>query len=81
MSKGREGLEGERKEYYNLECSEGNIEGAKQRQVKESSWSYRKERVRCGVVDGSKGGGGRHNLVGRMLGGMITWRMLELGWG
>ena len=45
---GKEGLRGERKEDYNLECAEGNIEGAKQTQVKDSGGSYRKERV--GVV-------------------------------
>ena len=30
----KEGLRGEMKEDYNLECAEGNIEGAKQRQVR-----------------------------------------------
>ena len=74
-----EGLRGERKEDYILECAEGNFEGAKQTQVKESGRIYRKERVGCGVDDGGKGGGGRHNLVERMLGGMKTWRMFELG--
>ena len=58
------------KEDFNLECAEGNIEGAKQRQVKESGGSYRKERVGCVVDDGGKSGGERHKLVGRMLGGM-----------
>ena len=76
---GEEVLTGERKEDYNLECADGNNEGAKQRQVKESGGSHRKERVGCGVDDGGKGGGGRHNLVRRMLGGMRTWRMLGLG--
>ena len=74
-----EGKEGKKKKDYDLECAEGNIGGAKQRQVKESGGSYRKERVGCGVDDGGKGGGGRHNLIGRMLGGMnYVWRMLRL---
>ena len=51
---GKEGLRGE--EDYNLECAEGNIEGAKQRQFKESGKSYRKERMECGVDDRGKGG-------------------------
>ena len=38
-----------------------------------------KEWVGCGVDGGGKGGGGRHNLVGRMLGGMKTWGMFVLG--
>ena len=65
-----------------MECAEGNIEGAKQinlRQVKESGRSFRKKRVGCGVDDGGKSGGGRHNLIWRMLGGMKPWRILELG--
>ena len=35
--------------------------------------------MECGVDDGGRGVGGRHNLVGRMLGGMKTWIMLGLG--
>ena len=62
------GVEGERKEDYNLECAEGNIEGAKQRQVKESGGSYRKERVGCGGDDGGKGGG----EVWKKLTGLMT---------
>ena len=53
---GKEGLRGERKEDHTLECAEGKIEGAKQRQVKESGGSYRKGRMGCGVDEGGKGG-------------------------
>ena len=70
---------GERKEDYNFECAEGNFEGAKQRQVKDSGGCYRKERMGCGVDDGDKDEGERDKLVGRMLGGMKTWSMLRLG--
>ena len=31
------------------------------------------------MTDRGKGGGGKRNFVGRMLGGMKSWRMLGLG--
>ena len=42
------------REIITWNAQRSNIEGAKQRQVKEKGGSYRKKRVGCGVDDGGK---------------------------
>ena len=59
------GEAGGREGGIDLECAEGGIEGAKQRQAKERGGSYRKELVGGGVDDGGERRGERQSFEKR----------------